>query len=74
MSSSTILQGRRWIKDIVFAQTVYVVSQYLCLWDMFCDFHLSDQPNRFIWKWSSSWKLSSPQTQHIVCCFWAELA
>jgi hypothetical protein len=46
------LSGRSWIQDITFARTVPVVVQYLRLWDFLQNFHLSDEPDRFIWKWS----------------------
>jgi hypothetical protein len=48
------LLGRRWVRDIAFARIVYVVVQYLCMWDTLCDVHLPDQPARFICKWLSS--------------------
>jgi hypothetical protein len=53
------LLGRRWIRDITFARTVPMVVQYLRLWDYLQNFHMSEQPARFIWKWSSSREFSS---------------
>jgi hypothetical protein len=52
------LLGNRWVRDITFARTVYLVVQYLQLWDTLRGYHLSDQPDRFIWKWSSSGEFS----------------
>jgi hypothetical protein len=53
------LSGRRWIRDITFARTVPVVVQYLRLWDYLQNIHLSDEPDRFIWKWSYNEEFSS---------------
>jgi hypothetical protein len=53
------LSGRRWIRDITFARTVTVVVQYLHLRDYLQNFHLSDEPDILIWKWSSNGEFSS---------------
>jgi hypothetical protein len=53
------LLGNRWVRDITFSHTVSVVVQYLHLWDTLRGYHLSDQPDKFIWKWSSSGEFSS---------------
>jgi hypothetical protein len=53
------LLGRRWIRDIVFARTVFLLVQYLHLWDALRKFYLSDQPDRFIWKWSPTGEFTS---------------
>jgi hypothetical protein len=53
------LSGRRWVRDITFTRTIPVVVQYLRLWDFLQNFHLSDAPDRFIWKWSSNGEFSS---------------
>jgi hypothetical protein len=53
------LRGNRWVWDITLARIVLVVVQYLHLWDTLRDYYLSDQPDRFIWKWSSSGDFSS---------------
>jgi hypothetical protein len=53
------LRALRWVRDIVFARTVLVVVQYLHLWDLLRAFHLSNQPDRFVWKWSSSGEFSA---------------
>jgi hypothetical protein len=53
------LAGRCWIRDITFARTVPVVVQYLHLRDYLQNIHLSDEPDRFIWKWSSNGEFSS---------------
>jgi hypothetical protein len=36
------LLGNRWVRDIAFAHIVPVVVQYLHLWDVLIDYHLSD--------------------------------
>jgi hypothetical protein len=36
-----------------------LVVQYLRLWDFLQNFHLSDEPDRFIWKWLSNGEFSS---------------
>jgi hypothetical protein len=51
--------GRRWIWDITFARIIPVVVQYLHLWDYLQNFHMSEQLDRFIWKWSSNGEFSS---------------
>jgi hypothetical protein len=35
------------VRDITFACTVFVVVQYLHLWDTLRDYDLSDQPDKF---------------------------
>jgi hypothetical protein len=68
-SSCTVqnaLHALLWVRGVVFAQPVQVAIQYLRLWDMLRDFHLSDQPNRFIWKWSSSGEFSSSSAYRVM--------
>jgi hypothetical protein len=53
------LSSRRWIWDITFTRIVPVVVEYLRLWDYLQNFHMSEQLDRFIWKWSSTGEFSS---------------
>jgi hypothetical protein len=48
------LLANHWVRDIIFARTVFVLVQYLHLWDTLSGCHLPDQSDRFIWKWPSS--------------------
>jgi hypothetical protein len=38
--------------------TVQVIVQYIRMWDLLLDFALTETPDRFIWKWTTSGEFS----------------
>jgi hypothetical protein len=48
------LTQRRWVRDIKVGLTLQVILEYLRLWDLMERRNLSDQPDTFRWKWTSS--------------------
>lgn len=53
------LEGRRWVRDIKAGLTAQVILEYLRVWDLLDGRVLSDRPDSFRWKWTSSGQYSA---------------
>lgn len=55
--SSRVVQRRTVAQDINGGLSIPVLMEYIRLWNMLADFHLSDAADSFRWRWTADGKL-----------------
>jgi hypothetical protein len=53
------LQNAQWIHNIIDSLSVQALTQYITLWSRMHDVHLTNESDRFIWKWSANQQYSA---------------